>query len=101
MAREVLQALLIPLDDGQSPCLHCMEREAAKKSRGLCHRCYADRAVRVCYESGAIEEPTCAGPPPDVCPHPPGTPEKVAWLSERARRGYSLFHARDMKRGLK
>ena len=98
MAREVLQALLVPLDG--EPCLHCVERAAARKSRGLCHRCYGDRAVRVCYESGAVDEPVCVGPPPDVCPFPPGTKEKIAWLSARAEAGYSLFHQRDAKRGM-
>ena len=34
-------------------------------------------------------------PPPNPCPHPPGTPGKVDCLADRRRHHYGLWHPRD------
>lgn len=88
------------------PCKHC-GRRLAWQSRGLCNSCYEKPAVREQYpleaptgnrgsgiglfrELGRPELPTAA---------PPGSPEKLAVLEERARRGLALHHDDDLNEG--
>jgi hypothetical protein len=82
-------------------CRHC-QRVPSNRPRGLCWSCYYTPGVREQYPStskfarrgvrdfnGKVildEQPTAA---------PPGSPEKVAVLIERARRGISLWHPAD------
>src|SRR5689334_9621561 len=82
-------------------CRHC-ERVKSNRPRGLCWSCYYTPGVREMYPStskfarrgvgdfnGAARlaaQPTSA---------PPGSPEKVAILEQRARLGLSLWHPQD------
>jgi hypothetical protein len=81
-------------------CRHC-QRVPSNRPRGLCWSCYYTPGVRDLYPStskfarrgvgdfngqAALPEPTDA---------PPGSPEKVAVLAQRARLGQALWHPRD------
>ena len=82
-------------------CRHC-NRVPSNRPRGLCWSCYYTPGVRDLYPStskfarrgvgdfnGRAVRPAC---PTDV---PPGSPEKVAVLCERARLRQSLWHPAD------
>ncbi len=82
-------------------CRHC-QKVRSNRPRGLCWSCYYTAGVRELYPStskfarrgvgdfnGAARRaamPTSA---------PPGSPEKVATLCERARLGVDLWHPLD------
>ena len=83
-------------------CRHC-GLSPVQRPRGLCWSCYYTPGVRAlyppvsnCYRRGvgnghggyALPEPTTA---------PPGPPEKVAVLEERARLRQCLWHPGDAK----
>ena len=87
-------------------CRNC-GKVRSNRPRGLCWSCYYTPGMRDRYPSTSkfarrgvmdfnglarLPEPTCALP---------GTPEKVAVLEERARRGLSLWHPldADLERG--
>ena len=82
-------------------CRHC-NRSRTNRPRGLCWTCYYTPGLRDLYPStskfarrglgifnGRVQYP----PVPTAAP--PGTPEKVAVLQERARSGLSLWHPLD------
>jgi hypothetical protein len=82
-------------------CRHC-KRVRSNRPRGLCWSCYYTPGVREQYPStskfarrgvsdfnGQTEQ---AARPTDA---PPGSPEKVSVLEERARLGLSLWHPQD------
>jgi hypothetical protein len=83
------------------PCRHCQIGNP-NRPRGLCWRCYYTPGVRDLYPSSSkfarrglpdIQDGHCLAMEPT--PHPPGSPEKVLVLQERARLGVSLFHPDD------
>ena len=89
------------------PCLHCRQRLAdpANGSRGLCHVCSRDPALKARYPSKSDprlgqQEPTVpiarvlAARPTDARP---GTPEKIAVLEARAAAGEYLWHPLDYR----
>src|SRR5260370_26428526 len=77
-------------------CRHC-QRVKSNRPRGLCWSCYYTPGVREAYPStskfarrGVVDfngRPAVAARPTGA---PPGSPEKVAVLEERARLGLSL-----------
>lgn len=85
-------------------CRHCGIRRVATKyaTRGLCHRCMMTPGVREHYparfNTGRRGVGNGSGSTPSApCPHPPGTPEKLAALIERAEAGYALWHPNDAR----
>jgi hypothetical protein len=82
-------------------CRHC-EKMPVNRPRGLCWTCYYTPGVRGQYPPlgkaahRGVGNLTGEQPlPAEPCGHPPGTPEKLACLAERARRGEQLFHPAD------
>jgi hypothetical protein len=82
-------------------CRHC-QKVRANRPRGLCWSCYYKPGVREEYPStskfarrgvGDFNGAARRAKRPTVAP--PGTPEKVAVLAERARLGLDLWHPRD------
>lgn len=82
-------------------CRHC-ERAIVCRPRGLCWACYQDEGIRAQHPStskfahrgpGAyyFDAPLPTAPTPAL----PGTPEKLAILSERVRLGQQLWHPDD------
>lgn len=81
-------------------CRHCDRRPAARP-RGLCWSCYYLPGVRHLYPSmskfgrrglGFAAERPLPGTPTAA---PPGSPEKIEVLMERAARGSELWHPHD------
>jgi hypothetical protein len=81
-------------------CRHC-QKVKSNRPRGLCWSCYYTPGVREQYPSTSkfarrgvsdFNGRTRLPEPTDALP---GTPEKVAVLMERARRGLSLWHPDD------
>lgn len=68
--------------------------------RGLCSPCYRDKAIRAGYPiheslrqgEGIGEASETAAAPVD---YPPGSPEKIKAMTERAARKEALTHERD------
>jgi hypothetical protein len=83
-------------------CRHCCKR-AVSRSRGLCWGCYYADGVRELYPSTSKYARRGVGnfcgnaPLPLPTTAPPASPEKVAVLEERARRGEQLFHPEDAR----
>ena len=82
-------------------CRHC-QRVPANRPRGLCWSCYYTPGVRQQYPSTSryahrgLGDFTGQTPPPgQPTAAPPGSPEKVAVMMDRARRGQSLWHPAD------
>jgi hypothetical protein len=82
-------------------CRHC-GRVPSNRPRGLCWSCYYTPGVREQYPStskfarrGVGDFNGKAQLAPEATAALPGTPEKVAVLEERARRGLSLWHPLD------
>lgn len=79
-------------------CRHCEDR-IADRPRGLCSICYYNPDVRQQYPSSA--KPTFGDfegfvpMPPSPTSAPPGSPQKVKVLMQRARRNQQLWHPRD------
>jgi hypothetical protein len=90
-------------------CKHCGLRKPNRTTRGLCNRCFDDKAVRGLYPVKALHylhkgvgfemakslrgwKPTTALP---------GTPEKVKVLMQRASMGYPLWHPQDAQKNVK
>src|SRR5262245_64949454 len=82
-------------------CRHCGQARV-NRPRGLCWSCYYKPGVRDLYPSTSKfarrgvgdfnGRAALAARPTDA---PPGSPEKVAVLEERARLGLSLWHPHD------
>lgn len=82
-------------------CRHCNKRNV-NRPRGLCWTCYYSPGVRALYPSTSkfarrgVGNITGDVPPPAApTSAPPGSPEKVAVMVERARRHQSLWHPLD------
>lgn len=80
-------------------CRHC-RTNASSQSRGLCQRCYADRAIRALYplpaNNGQARLPTvCQGKLRVPTASLPGTTLRVEAYAQRALLGLSLFHPDD------
>ena len=82
-------------------CRHC-QRVESNRPRGLCWSCYYTPGVRELYPStskfarrglanGNLDMPV----PTEPTAAAPGSPEKVAILEDRARRGLALWHPLD------
>lgn len=55
----------------------------------ICGQCWQSPDKRSAYR--CRELPVA----PDICPHPPGTAERIAWMATRAEEGYSIFNSLD------
>ncbi len=82
-------------------CRH-RQRNRANRPRGLCWTCYYTPAVSALYPStskfarrGVPDGYGRVSAPAAPTSAPPGSPEKVAVLVERAALRQSLWHARD------
>lgn len=82
-------------------CRHCGTCPV-NRPRGLCWGCYHKPGVKDKYPStskyasrGAALVRGAAPLPPEPTPAMPGTPEKIAVMEARLRRGHSLFHPLD------
>ena len=83
-------------------CRHCHVRRA-NRPRQLCFSCYYAPGVRDLYPTDARYRPPqlvpdrCGvqDPPEESTGAPPGSPEKIAVLCERALAGRSLWHRGD------
>src|SRR5215218_10228101 len=82
-------------------CRHC-QKTKSNRPRGLCWSCYYTPGVRDLYPStskfahrgvGDFNGRAVLPPAPTVAP--PGSPEKVAILEERASRKQALWHPAD------
>jgi hypothetical protein len=84
-------------------CRHCL-KVPPNRPKGLCWNCYYTPGVRELYPStskfgrrSAGSQGNARGRLPDVPTNAlPGTPEKIAVLTERARAGCTLFHPLDV-----
>jgi hypothetical protein len=86
-------------------CRHC-KRVRSNRPRGLCWSCYYTPGVRELYPStskfarrGVDDFNGRAALPATPTKAPPGSPEKVAVLEERARLRQSLWHPDDAPMG--
>ena len=84
-------------------CRHC-EKSKVNRPRGLCWSCYYTAGVKEMYPSTSKYARRGVGNFARVAPMPatatklrPGSAEKLALLSERARLGLSLFHPDDVR----
>jgi hypothetical protein len=82
-------------------CRNC-GRDRVNRPRGLCWTCYYTPGVREQYPStsrfgrrGVREFNGLAALPCRPTAAPPGSPEKVAVLEERAQKGQALWHPAD------
>jgi hypothetical protein len=82
-------------------CRHC-RRGKVTRPRGLCWACYYQPGVREKYPSPSIfgrrgidDFYGRITPPPFPTAALPGTPEKIAILTQRAELGQELFHPND------
>ncbi len=83
-------------------CRHC-NRVPSNRPRGLCWSCYYKPGVRELYPSTSkfarrgVEDRVGKAPLPETpTDAPPGSPEKVLILIERARKRQSLWHPEDV-----
>jgi hypothetical protein len=88
---------------GRPDCRHC-GRPASARWRGLCARCWTQKAVRRLYPSlhkcGARPRNFQGKRLPDrPTTALPGTPEKVEAMARRAAQGRQLFHPLDPRLG--
>lgn len=51
----------------------------------ICALCWSDPTTRAKYRAFACRDIPVA---PDVCPHPPGTAEKIQWMADRWEDGF-------------
>lgn len=93
--------------DGVTPlvCRHCKVNKA-NRPRQMCWTCYYTPGVKELYTSQCKYTRRgrglqAGGLPLDtlICPHLPGTVEKVAFMEDRARREVQVFHPKDAKYG--
>jgi hypothetical protein len=82
-------------------CRHC-HRVRMNRPRGLCWSCYYTPGVRDQYPSTSKFARRGIGDfngkvllPAEPTPAPPGSPEKVAILEQRARQRQGLWHPLD------
>ena len=82
-------------------CKHCGQSKV-NRPRGLCWSCYYTPGVKEMYPStskyarrgvGNFNGNAPIAPTPTT--HPPGTPEKMAVLEERAKNKQALWHPLD------
>lgn len=83
-------------------CQHCHVKNV-NRPRGLCHTCYYTPDVLALYPSTSIHAHVGHGVKVGKArrAYPtaalPGTPEKVAVMERRAKRGQAIFHAADVR----
>lgn len=81
-------------------CRHC-SRTLGIIGRGLCQKCHRTPGVRERYASDSKfakrPEPAAKSLPAEPTAAPPGTPEKVAVMEARVRRGEQPHHPRDAR----
>jgi hypothetical protein len=81
-------------------CRHCRRRKAYKP-RGLCFTCFGTPGVRDLFPSHSKYARRGLGtgnhdrPPPAPTSAPPGSPDKLAVLEQRAAAGQELWHPDD------
>ena len=80
-------------------CRHC-DRYQARRPRGLCWSCYYSPGVRERYPPARPTNRRGVGfgnsrLPAEPTGAPPGTPEKLFVLMDRAAKGQELFHPND------
>lgn len=82
-------------------CRHC-RRARASRPRRLCWNCFYDPKTRRLYPKtskfarlGAGLGTTPVTPPPYPTTAPPGSPEKIAIMQQRAEARQELFHPKD------
>jgi hypothetical protein len=82
-------------------CRHCRQAKA-NRPRGLCWGCYYAPGIRELYPStskfaqcGYGVCRACSHLPPFPTAALPGTPEKIAVLTQRASQGLELWHPKD------
>src|SRR4051794_1480050 len=82
-------------------CRHC-KRSKQNRPRGLCWSCYYRPGVRETFPStskfarrGILDFNGYAATAVRPTSAPPGSPEKVAVLEERAQQGLALWHPQD------
>ncbi len=93
----------MPRGSHRPRCRHCHARPATY-GRGLCSRCFLDRAIRDLYPPlratgpgqgvGQTAPLKAASVATDA---PPGSPGKLLELARRAAAGEELYHAKDAK----
>ncbi len=84
-------------------CQHC-GYEVVCRPRGLCWNCFADRRIRELYapvtragDYGALVYEPPQLEPATPCPHPVGSPERIATYASRAEAGEKLWHPEDSR----
>lgn len=80
-------------------CRHC-RRFRTHRPRGLCYKCFYTPAVRDLYPPVVAGVPPAGRnrrPPAAPCPHPPGSPEKVAVMAARLAAGEHIHHPLDAR----
>lgn len=83
-------------------CRHC-KKSKVNRPRGLCWSCYYTDGVKDQYPSTSKYARRGVGnfngnaPLPEPTTAPPGTPEKMAVLEERARLKQALWHPLDAR----
>jgi hypothetical protein len=82
-------------------CRHC-GRPRVSRPRGLCWSCYYSPGVRPLYPSTSkygrrgVDDFCGRGAlPPEPTSAPPGSPQKVSILAQRARNHQALWHPQD------
>ncbi len=78
-------------------CRHC-DRNQVSRPRGLCWSCFYSPGVRERYPPAGSNRGPGIGRkrlPCEPTYAPPGSPEKIRVLMDRAARGQELFHMED------
>jgi hypothetical protein len=85
-------------------CRHCAKLPG-NRPRGLCWRCFESLPIRNRYPSeskyarrGIASDGGCGYVLPEPTATLPGTPERIAVLEERAKRGLRMHHPKDAER---
>jgi hypothetical protein len=83
-------------------CRHC-KKSKVNRPRGLCWTCYYTKGVKEQYPSTSKFARRGFGnfygtaPLPEPTTAPPGSPEKMAVLMQRARKNQALWHPLDSR----
>jgi hypothetical protein len=77
-------------------CRHCAKSKAARP-RGLCRACYSTPGVKDLYPPRRPRADRGGPTLPAPTQAPPGTPEKLAVLEQRANLEQAMFHPADAR----
>jgi len=84
-------------------CRHCRINSGCA-SRGLCHRCYKDRPIRILHPAKSGQYFISGDPghvvlplAPEPCTCLPGTPERAEVYRWRVENNFQIFHPLDHK----